>query len=64
MATRNKWLLVVAVIMALAVLMSGCGQGAAQLGTADNPIVVVFVPSGEAGKVLAAGTAITDKCPS
>ena len=61
MATRSKWLLVLAVSLALALVMSGCGGGAAQLGTKDNPIVFVFVPSGDTGKILTAGTAITDK---
>jgi len=32
-----------------------------EMGTADNPLVFVFVPSGDAGKILIAGTAITDK---
>jgi len=39
-------------------------QATSQMGTKDNPIVFVFVPSGDSGKVLTAGTAITDKLTS
>lgn len=60
MTSHKKWLLVLAVVMVLGVLLSGCG-GAAQMGTKDNPIVFVFVPSGDSGKILTAGTKITDK---
>ena len=31
-----------------------------QLGSADNPIVITFVPSGDTGKITKAGTAIAD----
>lgn len=34
---------------------------APELGTADNPVVFSFVPSADAGKVLASATAITDR---
>lgn len=33
---------------------------AGELGSPDKPIVIAFVPSGEAGKIAKAGTAITD----
>ncbi|MGE5642102.1 MAG: phosphate/phosphite/phosphonate ABC transporter substrate-binding protein [Byssovorax cruenta] len=33
---------------------------AGQLGAADNPIVITFVPSGDTGKITTAGTAIAD----
>jgi phosphonate transport system substrate-binding protein len=33
---------------------------AGQLGAADNPIVITFVPSGDTGKITKAGTAIAD----
>jgi phosphonate transport system substrate-binding protein len=33
---------------------------AGQLGSADNPIVITFVPSGDTGKITTAGTAIAD----
>ncbi len=33
---------------------------AGELGAADNPIVITFVPSGDTGKITKAGTAIAD----
>ncbi len=33
---------------------------AGKLGSADNPIVITFVPSGDTGKITKAGTAIAD----
>jgi phosphonate transport system substrate-binding protein len=33
---------------------------AGELGSADNPIVITFVPSGDTGKITVAGTAIAD----
>ena len=33
---------------------------AGALGSADNPIVITFVPSGDTGKITKAGTAIAD----
>jgi phosphonate transport system substrate-binding protein len=33
---------------------------AGELGAADNPIVITFVPSGDTGKITTAGTAIAD----
>jgi phosphonate transport system substrate-binding protein len=33
---------------------------AGELGSADNPIVITFVPSGDTGKITKAGTAIAD----
>jgi phosphonate transport system substrate-binding protein len=33
---------------------------AGELGAADNPIVITFVPSGDTGKITVAGTAIAD----
>ena len=33
---------------------------AGELGAADNPIVITFVPSGDTGKITEAGTAIAD----
>ena len=33
---------------------------AGDLGSADNPIVITFVPSGDTGKITVAGTAIAD----
>ncbi len=35
-------------------------MAAGQLGSADNPIVITFVPSGDTGKITKAGTAIAD----
>jgi len=33
---------------------------AGELGSADNPVVITFVPSGDTGKITKAGTAIAD----
>ena len=33
---------------------------AGELGSAENPIVITFVPSGDTGKITKAGTAIAD----
>jgi phosphonate transport system substrate-binding protein len=42
-------------------LMAGCAPAAApELGSPENPIVVVFVPSGEMERVTAGGEAVAD----
>src|SRR5689334_17336668 len=41
--------------------MDGAPTAAAgELGSADKPIVIAFVPSGDTGKITKAGTAIAD----
>ncbi len=53
---KNVWLSAI-LLMSLAVLtLAGCGEP--ELGTADNPIVMAFVPSLDSQEVLASGDAI------
>lgn len=50
--SRNRLLLVVLALIAVFVLV-GCGE--ADLGSADNPIVMSFVPSGDTQEIIASG---------
>jgi phosphonate transport system substrate-binding protein len=45
--------------MIAAVALTACAP-AKQWGTADNPITITFVPSGDTGKITTAGTQIAD----
>lgn len=56
---HKKLLLVVALIGLLALALSACG-GEADLGTEENPIIWVLVPSSEAEGVLAGFESFTD----
>jgi phosphonate transport system substrate-binding protein len=53
---RNVWMVALVVLSMMAVLLAGCGEP--ELGTADNPIVMAFVPSLDSQEVLASGEAI------
>jgi phosphonate transport system substrate-binding protein len=53
---RNVWMVALVVLSMMAVLLAGCGEP--ELGTADNPIVMAFVPSLDSQEVLASGDAI------
>ncbi|MBN2044873.1 MAG: phosphate/phosphite/phosphonate ABC transporter substrate-binding protein [Anaerolineales bacterium] len=55
----RKMLLLVALVAVLALVLSACG-GEAELGTEENPIVWVLVPSSEAEGVLAGFGEFTD----
>jgi phosphonate transport system substrate-binding protein len=48
--------LVALVLMAIMVSLAGCGEP--ELGTADNPIVMSFVPSGDTQEIIASGDEI------
>ena len=50
----KKMLAAVLVLLSLALLLVACG-GEAELGTADNPIVMSFVPSGDTEDIVASG---------
>jgi phosphonate transport system substrate-binding protein len=50
---KSKYFVVVAVLVLASVLLTACGGGAAALGTEDNPLVWVLVPSQDADAVLA-----------
>jgi phosphonate transport system substrate-binding protein len=57
---RRKPLIYLAllVLTVAALMLSACAPAA--LGTADNPITIAFVPSGDTGKITTAGNAIAD----
>lgn len=50
---RNVWLIALILISTMALLLAGCGEP--ELGTADNPIVMSFVPSGDTQEIIASG---------
>ena len=56
---QKKMFLVLALVAMLALALSACG-GEAELGTEENPIKWVLVPSSEAESVLAGFDAFTD----
>jgi len=53
---KQVWLSVIVLISLGALALAGCGTP--KLGTADNPIVMAFVPSLDSQEVLASGDAI------
>lgn len=57
----NRWILMVAIVAVLSLLLVACGGASNELGSADNPVIIAFVPSGDADAVLASGSAITDR---
>jgi phosphonate transport system substrate-binding protein len=60
---KNVWLHSLVLLVLMAMVLAGCGG--AKLGTADNPIVMTFVPSGDTQEIIASGDQlaqmITDK---
>ncbi|MBN1137304.1 MAG: phosphate/phosphite/phosphonate ABC transporter substrate-binding protein [Anaerolineae bacterium] len=50
---KNIWLALLALFSVMALVLAGCGEPA--LGTADNPIVMSFVPSGDTQEIIASG---------
>ena len=58
---RYVLLIVGAVVLLAPTLVSGCAPAAPpELGSAENPIVLVFVPSGEMERVTAGGEAVAE----
>ncbi len=57
---HKKMLFVFALVAVLALVLSACGGGEAELGTEENPIVWVLVPSSEAEGVLSGFETFTD----
>jgi phosphonate transport system substrate-binding protein len=49
----KSWSKVAVLVVFLMALLSGCG--AAELGTAENPIIMSFVPSGDTQEIIASG---------
>jgi phosphonate transport system substrate-binding protein len=54
--SKKVLLVVVALCALMALVLTGCGEP--ELGTAENPIVMAFVPSLDSQEVLASGDAI------
>jgi phosphonate transport system substrate-binding protein len=50
---RNTFFAALVVISLVALVLAGCGTP--KLGTADNPIVMSFVPSGDTQEIIASG---------
>ncbi|MBN1661332.1 MAG: phosphate/phosphite/phosphonate ABC transporter substrate-binding protein [Anaerolineae bacterium] len=50
---RNLWLVALLLLSAMALVLAGCGEP--ELGTADNPIIMSFVPSGDTQEIIASG---------
>jgi len=50
---RNVWMVALVLLSVMALLLAGCGEP--ELGTADNPIVMSFVPSGDTQEIIASG---------
>ncbi len=50
---RNVWMSALVLLSVMALLLAGCGEP--ELGTADNPIVMSFVPSGDTQDIIASG---------
>lgn len=57
---RLYFTLALGLVLAASMLMSSCGLLAGPLGTEENPILWVFVPSGEMERVSAGGEAMAD----
>jgi phosphonate transport system substrate-binding protein len=60
---KNVWLLPLVLLVLMAMVLAGCGGS--KVGTADNPIVMSFVPSGDTQEIIASGdelaTMVSDK---
>jgi len=50
---KNVWWITLVLLSMMALLLAGCGEP--ELGTADNPIVMSFVPSGDTQDIIASG---------
>jgi len=56
---KNKFLTLIVVLVIASFVLAGCG-GSSKLGTADNPIIVAFEPSGTSQEITAGGQALLD----
>lgn len=59
---KSKLYLVFASLLVVSMLLTACQPAASSVtcGTADNPCVIAFVPSGDTGKITTAGQGIAD----
>jgi len=60
MSKKTMWFALALVLIASLVMVSGCKKDEAKLGSEDNPIIWVFVPSGETERVTAGANAVAD----
>ncbi len=58
--THFRTVIVLAVVMLMAVVLSACTPAEPELGTEENPFIFSFVPSSDANEVLADASAIAD----
>jgi len=54
-----RWFALISLII-VALALSACAPKEPELGSAENPIIISFVPSADAAEVLASATQITD----
>src|SRR5450759_142220 len=57
---KMRIMYVAVLIVTIMAMLVSCAPAAPALGTADNPITIAFVPSGDTGKITTAGTGIAD----
>jgi phosphonate transport system substrate-binding protein len=57
---KNKFLTLIVVLIIASFVLAGCGSKTPSLGTADNPIVVAFEPSGTSQQITAGGQELLD----
>jgi len=50
---KSMWLVAFVLLTVLSMALAGCGTP--ELGTADNPIIMSFVPSGDTQEIIASG---------
>lgn len=60
MSKKGVWAVLTLAVVGAVVLVSGCAPKEAELGTEENPIVWVFVPSGEMERVAAGAQDVAD----
>lgn len=58
---KNKFLTLIVVLIIASFVLAGCGSKASTLGTADNPIVVAFEPSGTSQEITTGGQELLDQ---
>ncbi len=56
MISKKIWKSALPILVLAAIVLAGCGGPA--LGTADNPIIMSFVPSGDTAEILSSGDEI------
>lgn len=57
----NKKFFALLGLLSIVLILTACSAGEPALGEEGNPVIIAFVPSGDADAVLASGSAITDR---